>query len=119
MKGLSKINHLGKEIVYLKYEGLTEPEIIDCLKEAQAVILADNKPYYTLTNFSGAFATKKVMEQAAILGQTTAHLAIKGAIVGADGAKSIMLKVFNRELESEGLTAFEDEKSALNFLVQE
>ncbi len=117
MAGLSKRTHKGKEIIYLNYDGLTEPQIVECLQEAERIILEDNKPYLTLTNFTGAFATKKVMEQAGILGYKTKHLAIKGAIVGAEGAKSVMLKSFNRKLESEGLQAFEDEDSALEFLV--
>jgi len=118
MAGISKIMHKAREIIYLNYQGLSENEIVECLKEAERIILADNKPYYTLTNFNGAFATKKVMEQAAILGHKTQHLAIKSAIVGAVGAKSVMLKSFNKVLASGGLTPFEDEESAKDFLVK-
>ncbi len=117
MAGLSKITHKGHEIIYLNYNGLSEDEIVDCLQQAQKMILAEQKAYRTLTNFSGAFATKKVMMQAATLGEATKHLAIKGAIVGADGAKSVMLKGFNRQLEVGGLRAFEDEESAKDYLV--
>jgi hypothetical protein len=118
MSGFSKRIYKGREVIYFNYAGLSEQQAVDALKEAEKVILADGKEYITLTNFTDGFATKGVMAQSMILAKNTMHLAKKGAIVGADGAKSILLKGYNRDLESAGLKSFADEESALEYLIK-
>lgn len=119
MPGLQKINFQGKEIIYLDYRGQSEQQMIGYLKEAEKTILEDNKPYLTLTNISDAFATKGFLKQAGRLGENTGHLTIKGAIVGLNGGKKVLLKVFNRLFAGKkGLQPFDSEKEALEYLVR-
>ncbi|WP_420582925.1 hypothetical protein [Reichenbachiella sp.] len=119
MPGLQKINFQGKEIIYLDYRGQSEQQMIGYLKEAEQTILDENKPYLTLTNISDAFATKKFLQQAGRLGEKTEHLTVKGAIVGLNGGKKVLLKVFNRLFAGKkGLQPFDTEKEALEYLVR-
>lgn len=119
MPGLQKIDFQGKEIIYLDYRGQSEYQMIEYLKEAERTILDDNKPYLTLTNISDAFATKGFLKQAGIMGEKTGHLTVKGAIVGVNGGKRVLLNVFNRLFAGKkGLKPFDSEKEALEYLVR-
>lgn len=119
MPGLQKINYQGKEIIYLDYRGQTEKQMIEYLKQAEKTILEDNKPYLTLTNISDAFATKGFLKQAGVLGERTGHLTIKGAIVGLNAGKKVLLKVFNRLFAGKkGLQPFDTEKEAMEYLIK-
>ncbi|MFY0687124.1 MAG: hypothetical protein JXQ90_08170 [Cyclobacteriaceae bacterium] len=119
MAGLSKILFKVREIIYLDYRGLKETEIIEALKKAETLVLRENKPYLTLTNFDGAYATPGFLEQANKLREKTKHLAIKGAIVGIEGAKGVILSVFNSALKGSGIVTFQSEEEAKEYLIND
>jgi hypothetical protein len=118
MAGFSIINHNGKEIVYLDYRGLNEDQIVEALEAAESHILTHKVPFRNLTNFTGAFATKRMMERAELMSQNTRHLSIRGAIVGLTAAKVVMLKGFNRKTETSGIQPFETEEEAMEYLTR-
>ena len=118
MSGVSIIEYKGKEIIRLDYRGLVEDQIIDCLKKAEEILTKFQRPKLNLTIFCGAYATKRVMDQAMILAKRTKHYSEKGAIVGVDGSKKIILEAFNKTLYNKGLVPFDSEQAALEYLIK-
>lgn len=105
MAGISKINHKGKEILYINYQGCkTDDEMIGIMKEAVRIIIEDNKEYLQLTDMTNAFATPGYMKEAKQIAKNTPKLAKKRAIVGINSpARVILLKAYNMVIGSENM----------------
>ena len=95
MAGVSKITHGGKEIVYIDYRGMSSEEMIDTLKEAEEIIMSEDKQHLQLSNISGAFATPEFMKEANEFGKKSKALTDKAAIVGVSGRKKVSLSAYN------------------------
>lgn len=117
MNRIQKIQYKGKEIIYVNYEGLREPEMVEILNQVEQIILSDNKPHLQLTNISDAFATPGFMAAAKIFGKKTQNLTSKSAIVGITGVKALLLKSYNF-VSGDKLKAFATEDEAKEYLVQ-
>jgi len=117
MAGLSKRIHRGKEILYFDYQGLNEAQMIDLIKQAEALILSENKPVLQLTNIKNAFATPGFMSVVREAGEKTKHLTTKSAIVGISGAKKILLGAYNA-IVGGVVKPFDNEDDALDYLVK-
>ncbi|WP_109829890.1 STAS/SEC14 domain-containing protein [Reichenbachiella versicolor] len=116
MPGLSVIQYKNQSILVLDYRGMIEDEIIETLIKAEELLMKNQEPNLNLTIISGVFATKRVMDQAFKLALRTQHLSKKGAIIGADGSKRIILENLNKNLYNDGLKPFENEEDALEYL---
>lgn len=119
MPGLSKITHKGKEILFIDYDGVkSEDEMIEILKEAQKLIIKENKPYLQLTNIKNAFATPNYMKQAKQVAKDTPKLATKRAIVGIDSpSRKVLLQAYNLVLGKNAIKPFDDLAKAKDYLV--
>lgn len=116
MSGYNLINYRGKEILYVDYSGMTKDEILRTMDEATEYALELNKPLLRLSNMTGIFAVKEVVEKAKISGKTTNHLTIKRAAVGITGAKKILFNAFNR-FSGNDTRAFDTVDDAKDWLV--
>ena len=119
MPGVSKITHKGKEILFIDYKGTkNDDEMIAILREAQKIIIADNKPYLQLTDISGAYSTKKFTDELKKVGAETPKLAIKRAVVGITPIKKIILTSYNMILgRQNSLHPFNTLEEAKDYLV--
>lgn len=117
---LKKINHQGKEILYVDYRGCkNEEEMIEILLEAQKTVIEDNKPYLQLTNLSNSYPTYNYISKAKQVAKETPKIAIKRAIVGIDSpARRVLLKGYNLIVGGKGLQPFNTEAEALDWLVK-
>ena len=112
---VSKIIHQGKEILYINHQNCREEEMIANLKEAERIILTDNKPHIQLINGTESFATPGFMKEANEFGKRTKELTTKGAYVGLSGAKRILFQAYNA-LAGSKLKAFETMEDAKEYL---
>lgn len=118
MAGYSIIEYKGNEILYLDYRGMNEKQMIQTLDEATEQSLQENKPILLLTNITGTFVLPDFLKKAKEDGKRTKHLTLKSAIVGAEGAKKVLLKFHNLFVGSE-MKPFQDEEEAKEWLVKE
>ena len=117
MERIQRLQHKGKEILYIDYGGLKEPEMIILIKEVENVILSDNKPHLQLVNMTNAFATSGYMIAAKEFGKNTQHLTHKSAILGVTGVKALLLKSYNL-VSGVNLRAFKTIEEAKDYLVE-
>jgi len=119
MPGVSKIPHKGKQILYIDYQGCkSEDEMIEILKEAQQIIIKENKPYLQLTNITNAFATANYMKKAKEVAKDTPKLATKRAIVGINSpGRKVLLQAYNFILGKDKMVPFDDLEKAKDYLI--
>ena len=119
MKGdiYSVIEHKGKEILYVNYEGLKEEEVLRAMDEATEFALKLNRSMLRLSNITGVYGVESVVEKAKESGKRTNHLTIKRAVVGITGAKKILFNAFNR-VSGNNAKIFDSVEEAKDWLVQ-
>ena len=71
MTNVTKKMYKGKEILYVDYRGLNESHMIQALKQAESIILSENKPHFQLSNITDARATPEFMKAAKEFGKLT------------------------------------------------
>jgi hypothetical protein len=118
MPGFSLITHKGKEILYVDYTGMKKEEILQTMDDATAFALEENRPLLRLSNMTGIFAVKEVLEKAQQSGKVTNHLTIKRAAVGITGAKKVLLNAYNR-VSGNSTRVFNTVEEAKDWLVKE
>ena len=119
MSGVSKIMHKGKEILFIDYNGTADDnEMIRILKEAQQIVIKENKPYLQLTDISNAHATSKFTKELKRVGAETPKTATKRAIVGITPIKKIILTGYNFIIGGVGLKPFSTIDEAKDYLVR-
>ncbi|MBN1181342.1 MAG: hypothetical protein JXB49_03580 [Bacteroidales bacterium] len=120
MAGISKIEHKGKEIFFIDYDGCAnEEEMVAILKKAQQEILKEQPGYLQLTNLKNAFATSNFMNEAKKVARETPRTAKKRAIVGVDNpARKILLQAYNLIIGSNGMKPFNTLEEAKDWLVE-
>jgi len=116
MSGYSLIEHKGKEILYVDYQGMSKEEILKTMDEATEFALKENRPLLRLSNMTDVFAVKEVVEKAKASAKTTSHLTIKRAAVGISGAKKVLFNAFNR-VSGNNSRAFDSVENAKDWLV--
>ena len=78
MAGVSNIDYMGKEILYIDFRNLNEDETIEVFKKAKEIILRDNKNHISITNITDTYFTATVMKAANDFVKSTHHLLTKG-----------------------------------------
>jgi len=116
MSSIQKINHKGKEIVYIDYRGQSEEEMLDTASNLRDFLLANQVEHFRLVNISDTPATRKFTAYIRELGKETKHIPVKAAIVGITGAKKVLLSGYNRLLGG-AMRPFDDEETAKDYLV--
>ena len=96
MSGYSIIKFKGQEILYVDYTNMKKEEVLKTMDEATDYALKENRPLLRLSNMTGVYAVKEVLEKAQESGKRTDHLTIKRAAVGITGAKKVLLNAYNR-----------------------
>ncbi len=113
---VNRINHKGKNIIYVDYRGESEEEMLQTAKNLRQILEANPVHHLRLVNISDAFATKKFTAYIRQLGKDTGHIPVKAAIIGITGAKKVLLMGYNRLLGG-SMKPFDDELSAKEYLV--
>ncbi|WP_420582741.1 hypothetical protein [Reichenbachiella sp.] len=116
MAGYSLITHKGKEILYVDYQDMTKEEILQVMDDATDYALELNRPLLRLSNMTGVFGVKDVVDKAKESGKKTSHLTIKRAVVGITGAKKVLFNGFNR-VSGNNSKAFDSVEDAKDWLV--
>ncbi|MBI4979278.1 MAG: hypothetical protein HZC28_17485 [Spirochaetes bacterium] len=90
------IDHKGKKIIYIKYGGLTQPQMLDQIREATKMIVeSGSNENLSLTDMTDTHIFDEFMELAKIEGAKSLPLTKKAAIVGVVGVKRILLNAVN------------------------
>ncbi|MCV9385064.1 hypothetical protein [Reichenbachiella ulvae] len=116
MAGYELIRHQGKEILIVDYTDMSKEDILKTMEEATAYALDLNRPLLRLSNMTGVFAVKEVLEKAKESGKVTSHLTIKRAAVGITGAKKVLFNAYNRFTGNHS-RAFDSVEEAKDWLV--
>ncbi len=116
MSGIQRINHKGKEIIYIDYRGQSEDEMLATANQLKVFLLSEPGHHLRLVNISDTPATRKFTAFIRELGKETKHIPVKGAIVGITGAKKVLLAGYNRLLGG-AMRPFDDEETAKEYLV--
>ena len=117
---VNKIYHKGKEILFIDYKGSRNvEEMLVVLKQAQKIIIDENKEYLQLTDISEAYATQEYMQAAKEVARNTPKLATKRAIVGITSpSRKILLMAYNMVLGKNGMKPFDTLEQAKDWLVE-
>ena len=120
MAGVKKINHKGTEILFIDYEGTKSvEEMVEILKEAQKIVMADNKPYLQLISVIDVYVMKEYMVEAKKVAKDTPKLATKRAIIGINSiARKILLRSYNLILGKDAVVPFDTLEDAMDWLVE-
>ena len=116
MTNIQKIQHKGKEIIYVDYRGQSEDEMLTTASSLRDFLLTDPGDHLRLVNISDTPATRKFTAYIRELGKETKHIPVKAAIVGITGAKKVLLTGYNRLLGG-AMRPFDDEETAKEYLV--
>ena len=115
MPKIQKIQHKGKEIVYIDYRGLKEEEMLELASSLRDFLLTDPGHHLRLVNITDTPATRKFTSYIRQLGNETKHIPVKAAIVGITGAKKVLLAGYNKLLGG-AMRPFDDENAAKDYL---
>ena len=116
MPTIQRINHKGKEIIYIDYRGLDEAKMIELAQSLRSFLEGEPGNHLRLVNISDTPAGRKFTSYIRQLGKDTKHIPVKGAIVGITGAKKVLLSGYNRLLGG-AMRPFDDEETAKEYLV--
>lgn len=105
--------HNGVKIISLTFTGLREGEIIELIQRHMELSLQTRLPF--LIDLKGSFLTPNVMVHGKKFAELTRHIVDRGALIGVDRVKSLILKgvVF---LYGVNYKAFETREQAIEFL---
>lgn len=116
MPTIKKINHQGKEIIYIDYRGLDEERMIELAQSLRAFLESSPGEHLRLVNITNTPAGRKFTSYIRQLGKDTKDVPVKAAIVGITGAKKVLLSGYNRLLGG-AMRPFDDEETAKDYLV--
>jgi hypothetical protein len=119
MPGVSRIRHREKEILFIDYAGCrNDHEMIEILKEAQKIIVTENKEYLQLISVINVFVTPEYMREAKKVAKETPKLASRRAIVGVNSqARRILLQTYNLIIGVGAVKPFSSIEEAKDWLV--
>jgi len=113
------IDHKGKRILYIKYQGLTPEQMIEQVRSAAKTIVASkSKEVLSLSDVSECFIDKQFLEVAKEQGAISLSFTKKAAVVGVTGVKKILLNSVNL-VAKKPRKAFDNVKDAKDWLVAE
>jgi hypothetical protein len=119
MPGVSYIQVLGKEILVVDYTGCKNDQMILLFDEAKRAILAKGERCRILTDLSKTYITPNFMRHAEREMLEVKHLIIKNAFIGMNQPKRMILRGFSLLMGKTDFVAFDSEKEALDYLLQD
>jgi len=119
MERIKKVSHKGKEIVYVDYSNVkNDDEMIAIHKAHLEFVYRDNKKYVYIADYTGSYTTPKYMKEVYNSLHNNKNLIIKGAFLGINGGKGIILSTVISIFKLNFKT-FNDKNLALDYLVSE
>lgn len=90
------IEYKGKKMIYINYVGMDKAEMSDMVKKATQLILdAKSDEVLSLSNVTGCFFDKDLMDLIKAQGAISLPHCKKAAVVGVTGIKSVFLSAAN------------------------
>jgi hypothetical protein len=118
MSRIRTISVQGHSILVIDYSNLKEPEMIQLAIEVKAHILSVKMPQLIINNFRNTYISSGYLRH---MERETVHVEPfikRNVLVGLNTPKMMILKGFNLLLGTD-YQAFSDERSALEYLIQE
>ncbi|MBL7858650.1 MAG: hypothetical protein JNM57_13260 [Cyclobacteriaceae bacterium] len=115
MKGLSKIEANGKEILFVDYSNKKEAEMIPLILESKKIIQSNRAGQLLLSDFTNTYASPAFMNVLRREIMDVLPLISKQAIIGLNEPKRWILKGFNLLLKTD-YRAFDTKEEALAYL---
>jgi len=116
MERIKKVIYKGKEIIYIDYNGLKEEEMISLMYKHKDLVLQENKPCLFLADYTNARTTPGYIKEADNFIKTTKNLVKRGAFIGIDPMKRIILNSVIK-LYKVNYKAFDSKEKAIDALV--
>ncbi|MEQ9377113.1 MAG: hypothetical protein RIG68_18120 [Imperialibacter sp.] len=111
------IQHNGQKILYTKYSGLTEEQMIKALKEQFEIVKASPGKVRNFGDFTNSTVSSDFMSIAKSNGKELSYKIEKTALIGITGIKKILLNGYNAFTKNPA-HPFDTEKEALAFLAK-
>jgi len=111
---LSIQSHMGFEFVFVDYRGLKETDMIKLASQHADLTLLTGLSF--IADLNDAYATPAFMDHVKILVKAVSHISYRGALLGIDPVKEMILKGLVRFFGA-NYRAFEDREKALRFLM--
>jgi len=116
MERIKKMIYKGNEILYIDYNGLKEEEMISLMNRHKYLVLQENKSCLFLADYTNARTTPGYIKEADSFIKATKNLVKRGAFIGVDPMKRIILNSVIR-LYKVNYKAFDSKEKALDALV--
>jgi hypothetical protein len=116
--GATWIEHKGKRVLWVKYGGLKPAEMLDLIRTATQMIVAEKSDQVlSLSDVTDCYVNKDFTELSKEQGAISLPLTKKAAIVGVSGLKSILLKGVNA-FSPKPRVPFDTVEEALDWLTE-
>jgi len=113
---VSWIEHCGKNILYVDYRSLGQPECVDTLHDHSNAISAAPERVLILVDARGVTFGGDFMRVAKAAAPRNTEKSLRRAVVGADGVKEMLLAFFNVAAAPVPMTPFATLDQALAYL---
>jgi hypothetical protein len=112
------ITHKGKQILFMKFGGLSKEEQLDLIKKCTQIIV-DTKRTDNLTMFdvSNMFASEEFMAMTRENSKITTPFVKRSAVIGVEGVKKVLLNALNA-VQKKPRVAFSNIEQAKDWLVE-
>ncbi len=115
--GIRWMDYAGKKILYVDYSGSTKEDALKILEEAAGIFRSSKEKILSLDNYTNGYATKEFMDRAKQLSDVFSTKRKKGAAVGVQGMKKVLLNTYNI-FAKDKIKPFDTEEEALLYLTR-
>lgn len=119
MSRVSYIQVSGKEVLVVDYSGCKTEQMLQLFNQAKLEVIKKGEPCRILTDFSNTYITPEFLRHAEKEMVGIKHLIIKNAFIGMSRPKRMILKGFALLMRKPDFVAFDTEKEALDYLVED
>lgn len=114
----SWIQRNGKKILFVKYSGLSQQQMLEALNEQFEMIEAEPGKVLTFSDFNNSTVNSEFMNAAKTYGKALGDKIEKTALIGINGVKKILLNGYNAFTKNPAYP-FETETEAIAFLTKD
>ena len=116
---LDWIDYKGKKILFIDLKGASQDEMLRIIEEQKKLIDKSIKPVLLLNDFSGTVASKEYMDKAKEYGKEQKQKIKKTALLGIQGMKKFLAKVYVRISDNQNTKVFDTIEEAKEYLVSD
>ena len=114
---IEKLYNQGKMIYYIDHRGATESEVLATIEEFVLLVKDVPEKVRIIYDFSGVEMTNEILKELYYYGKDyMEERTLAAGLLGIDGVKKTLLKVFISITQAETLTVFENIEEAKSFL---